>query len=91
MPRQNNRTLRLFHDFFSHWNGIDVSCILAFVKTMGKRCMAFGCSYVPSKGISLFQFPTDFVLQAEWTKQAQRTRDGPTNHSILCSEHITKD
>jgi len=80
---------------YHHRNGVYVSCISAFIKTMGKqRCVAFDCSNVPGEGMSLFKFPNDLALWAEWTRQVQRTRadfKGPTKNSFACSEHFTKD
>ena len=61
---------------------------------MVKRCIAAGCSNTYADGISLFSFPRDPSLRAQWNKQVQRTRADwrdATNYSVLCSEHFTKD
>ena len=59
---------------------------------MGKRCVAAGCSNTNGDGVSLFRFPRDPALRAQWNKQVQRTRadwKGATEYSVLCSEHFT--
>ena len=61
---------------------------------MVKRCVAAGCSNTYSDGVSLFQFPRDPALRAQWTKEVQRTRadwQGPSDYSVLCSNHFTND
>ena len=61
---------------------------------MVKRCVAAGCSNTYKDGDSLFQFPHDEVLRKQWTKEVQKTRakwQGPTNNSLLCSEHSAID
>ena len=61
---------------------------------MVKRCIAAGCSKMYKNGVSLFQFSRNKVLHKQWTKEIQKTRtkwQGPTNNSILCSEHFTTD
>ena len=60
---------------------------------MVNRCVAAGCSNTPSDRVSLFKFPKDRVLRAQWEKQVQRTRAQwkATEHSCLCSEHFTED
>ena len=40
---------------------------------MGKRCVAAGCSNMNGDGVSLFRFPRDPALRAQWNKQVQRT------------------
>ena len=61
---------------------------------MVKRCVAAGCSNTYKDGVSLFQFPRDAVLEKQWTKEVQKTRakwQGPSDSSVLCSEHFTND
>ena len=60
---------------------------------MVNRCVAAGCSNVPSDRVSLFRFPKDKALMSKWEKQVQRTRDRwkVTEHSYLCSDHFTED
>ena len=61
---------------------------------MVKRCIAADCSNMNSNGISLFQFPQDPALHAQWIKEVQRTRadcQGPSDYSVLCSNHFTND
>jgi len=77
-----------------HRNGVYVSCISMFIKTMGKLCVAFDCSNIPGKGVSLFKFPNNLALRAEWTRQVQRNGadfKDPTKNFFACSEHFTKD
>ena len=60
---------------------------------MVKHCVATGCSN--KDGVSLYTFPRDPPLRKQWTKGGvQRTRanwQGPSNNSVLCSEHFTSD
>ena len=61
---------------------------------MVKRCVATGCSNTYKDGISLYTFPRDPALRKQWTKGVQRTCanwQGPSNNSVLCSEHFTSD
>ena len=60
---------------------------------MVNRCVAAGCSNVPSDRVSLFRFPKDKALMSKWDKQVQRTRDRLklTEHSYLCSDHFIED
>ena len=61
---------------------------------MVKRCVAAGCSNTNSDGVSLFQFPQDLAFCAQWTKGVQTTQtdwQGPSDYSILCSNHFTND
>ena len=57
------------------------------------RCVAAGCSNTATERISLFRFPRDHALPAQWEKQVQRTRAQwkATEHSYICSEHFTDD
>jgi len=44
--------------------------------------------------VSLFRFLNDPLLRLQWTRQVQKTRKdfkGPTEFSIVCSKHFTKD
>ena len=62
--------------------------------TMVKRCVAAGCSNTYAQNVSLFCFPRDPALRKRWTRELQRTRDqwsGPTEHSVLCSDHFKED
>jgi len=64
------------------------------VTTMGKKCIAFGCSKTHKDKVSLFKFPTKSQLRRAWILQVKRTRDkwdGPSEHSTLCSDHFTVD
>ena len=61
---------------------------------MPKRCVAGGCSNTTEGGYSLHTFPKDPALRAQWTKEVARYCGGwpgPTEHSVLCSLHFTKD
>lgn len=60
---------------------------------MVNRCVAAGCSNTPSDRVSLFKFPKERALRAQWEKQVQRTRAQwkATENSFLCSEHFTED
>lgn len=60
---------------------------------MVNRCVATGCSNTPSDHVSMFKFPKDRVLRAQWEKQVQRTRAQwkATENSFLCSDHFTED
>ncbi|KAG1671219.1 THAP domain-containing protein 10 [Nymphon striatum] len=61
---------------------------------MPTRCVAFGCSNLPSETLSVHRFPKSVPLRALWTKQVQRTRAnwaGPTPASGLCSEHFEEN
>ena len=63
-------------------------------RSMVKRCVAAGCSNTYSSGVSLFYFPKDQAKRLLWTRQVQRTRaewKGPSEHSVLCSDHFTDD
>ena len=64
-----------------------------FSATMVKRCVAAGCCNTYGDGVSLFTFPKDPGLRAQWTKQVQRTRAewAPTKYSVLCSDHFKAD
>ena len=72
-----------------------VECCMFYIDTnMVKRCVAAWCSNTYSNNVSLFSFPKDPQLRNLWTKQVKRTRDkwmGPTEHSVLCSDHFTPD
>ena len=44
--------------------------------------------------MSLFRFPNDPSLQLQWARQVQRTHKdfkGPTEFSVVCSKHFTRD
>ena len=59
--------------------------------TMVKRCAAADSSNTYKDGVSLFLFPKDPELRKKWADQVKRTRDkwdGPTDHSVLCSNHF---
>ena len=58
---------------------------------MVNRCLADGCSNEPSDKVSLYKFPKDPSLRAQWEKQVQRTRAKwkASKNSFLCSEHFT--
>ena len=61
---------------------------------MVKRCVAAGCSNTYSNNVSLFVFPRDRSLRQEWAKQVKKTRPkwgGPSDYSVLCSDHFTDD
>ena len=61
---------------------------------MGKRCVAAGCSNTNADGVSLFRFPRNPSLRAQWNKQVQRTRTDwkdATEYSVLCSNHFISD
>ena len=61
---------------------------------MPRRCVAANCSNEPSEHVSLFRFPKDPNIRREWILQVQRTRAdwrGPTDNSVVCSEHFTPD
>ena len=60
---------------------------------MVNRCLADGCSNEPSDKVSLYKFPKDPSLRAQWEKQVQRTRAKwkASKNSFLCSEHFTPD
>ena len=61
---------------------------------MPNRCVAAGCSSIPSDEVTLYKFPKDPVLRKKWIEQVKRTRDrwsGPSENSSLCSNHFTDD
>lgn len=60
---------------------------------MVKRCVAAGCSNTNADGVSLFKFPKDEKLRAQWIKQVQRFRAEwtCTAYSVLCSEHFSEE
>ena len=65
--------------------------IVALTVEMGKHC---GCSNTHHDSVSLFHFPWDPLLQLQWTRQIQWTRDGckgPSDYSVVFSEHFTSD
>ena len=66
--------------------------ISKLAKTMVKHCVAAECSNTYK--VSLYKFPQDSTIRQEWTRQVKRIRadwSGPSDHSILCSEHFTDD
>ena len=74
--------------------GAKISHVVKVVTTMGKKCIAFGCSKTHKDDVSLFKFPTESNLRRAWILQVKRTRDkwdGPSEHSTLCSDHFTED
>lgn len=61
---------------------------------MPKRCVAAGCDRGSDGEFSLFKFPNNPERQAQWSKEVAKTRvdwTGPSDHSVLCSLHFTKD
>lgn len=61
---------------------------------MVKRCVAGGCSNTATTDVSLHYFPVNTEVRAAWTTAVKQTRDGwdgPTKHSVLCSEHFPAD
>lgn len=58
---------------------------------MPDRCVAYGCSNTTSDKISLYRFPGDPTLKAQWEKQVQTTRArwNASGTSVLCSEHFS--
>ena len=61
---------------------------------MVNRCIAAGCSNTHPNDVSLFSFPRNLSLCAQWNKQVQRTHAdwrNATNYSILCNKHFTND
>ena len=62
---------------------------------MPNHCVAAGCTNSSTiKGISVYHFPKDLSLRKKWVDQVKRTRDkwtGPSEHSILCSDHFSDD
>ena len=62
-------------------------------KEMVDKCVADGCSNIPSDRVSLLKLPSDGILRRTWEKQVQRTlaQWKATKHSFLCSDHFTED
>ncbi|XP_060078185.1 uncharacterized protein LOC132557684 [Ylistrum balloti] len=64
-------------------------------RSRGKRCVAYGCGNTTLDGVSLHFFPLDRPeICKVWTAFVRRKRDlwdGPTKHSVLCSEHFGED
>ena len=61
---------------------------------MPKRCIAYGCNRSSEDGYSLHHFPKNSSRRAKWSRNVGFTRinwSGPTDHSVLCSLHFTKD
>lgn len=61
---------------------------------MVKRCVAGGCGNSATTDISLHYFPVNAEIRDAWTTAVKQTRDGwdgPTKHSVLCSEHFPVD
>ena len=62
--------------------------------TMPKRCVAAGCDKGSDGKFSLFTFPKNPERRAQWSREVAKTRSdwtGPSDHSVLCSLHFTKD
>ena len=62
--------------------------------TMPKRCVAAGCDKGSDGQFSLFTFPKNPQRRAQWSREVAKTRSdwtGPSDHSVLCSLHFTKD
>ena len=62
--------------------------------TMPKRCVAAGYNKGSDGQFSLFTFPKNPERRAQWSREVAKTRSdwtGPSDHSILCSLHFTKD
>ena len=83
-----------FLDSFSYRNlqaELEISSISI---NMGKRCVAAGCSNTNAHSVSLFRWPRNPSLCAQWNKQVQRTRadwKDATDYSDLRSDHFTSD
>lgn len=62
-------------------------------RSIGKRCVAYGCSNSTENGSSLFLFPKDKHYCTIWTKEVQKLRADftPTDKSCLCNEHFADD
>jgi len=62
-------------------------------RSIGKRCVAYGCSNSTENGSSLFLFPKDKHYCKIWTKEVQKLRADftPKDKSCLCNEHFTDD
>ncbi len=61
---------------------------------MVNRCVVFGCSNEPKKGVTLHEFPSGKRERDTWTRFVKRTRknwDGPTSNTRICSEHFSSD
>ena len=54
-------------------------------KEMVNRCVAAGCSNIPSDRVSLLKLPSDGILRRIWKKQVQRTlaQWKATKHSLF--------
>ncbi|XP_060070659.1 uncharacterized protein LOC132550582 [Ylistrum balloti] len=60
-------------------------------RSVGKRCVAYGCSTKYGDGFALHLFPTNADLCKMWTNFVQKKRDkwdGPTTYSALCEKHF---
>ena len=63
-----------------------------FCGTMGRRCVAAGCSNTHSDSISMHKFPKDPELRRKWESKFRRLKnDGVPLTSVLCSEHFEVD
>ena len=61
---------------------------------MPKRCVAGGCNRSTEGGFSLHTFPKDPTRKVKWSSNVRRWRsdwNGPTDHSVVCSLHFTRD
>ncbi|XP_057682094.1 lethal(3)malignant brain tumor-like protein 2 isoform X2 [Corythoichthys intestinalis] len=61
---------------------------------MVKMCCVGNCSNSSNADISIFKFPSDNAVRAQWIEQVKRTRtnwSGPSKFTGVCSKHFTED
>ncbi|XP_033725289.1 uncharacterized protein LOC117315251 [Pecten maximus] len=61
-------------------------------RSVGKRCMVYGCSNTYGDGVALHLFPLDRPeMCKKWTNFVKKKRDkwdGPTKYSAVCEKHF---
>ncbi len=63
-------------------------------RSIGKRCVAYGCSNSTMDGFSLFSFPKEAKYNALWTAEVKKLRKDfvqPSAYSCLCDVHFSNE
>ncbi len=63
-------------------------------RSVGRRCVAIGCSNTTKDGVSLFGFPKDIYYRKLWTDEVRKWQQDfnePTESYALCSIHFSPD
>ena len=80
--------------FTLHSGTICVSNDRLVIEAIPKCCVAAGCDGGSEEGLSLQKFFKNPEAKSRWSREvAKRQSDwtGPSNHSVLCSQHFTQD